>query len=77
MVPSNGYLVVQADANNPGSWALHCHMVFHGSGGLAVDILEQPAMVKDMDIPEESYQLCKDWQAFSSTGEVDQIDSGL
>ncbi|KAJ9642140.1 hypothetical protein H2204_002509 [Knufia peltigerae] len=77
MVPSNGYLVVQADADNPGSWALHCHMVFHGSGGLAVDILERPAIIKDIQIPEDSYQLCKDWQAFSATGEVDQIDSGL
>jgi len=77
MVPANGYLVWQADADNPGSWPFHCHIAWHASTGLSVDILEQPKQIENMPVPDTSSQVCRDWQAFSATGEVDQIDSGL
>ncbi|EXJ86608.1 hypothetical protein A1O3_03561 [Capronia epimyces CBS 606.96] len=76
-VPANGYLVWQADADNPGTWPFHCHIAWHASTGLSVDILENPGQIEHLAIPEASYQLCQEWQTFSATGQVDQIDSGL
>lgn len=34
-----GYMVVQIDADNPGVWPFHCHIAWHVSGGLYVNIL--------------------------------------
>jgi len=31
LLPSNGYMVLQITADNPGAWPLHCHIVsFYG-----------------------------------------------
>lgn len=35
----NGYMVVQLDADNPGVWPFHCHIAWHVSGGLYVNIM--------------------------------------
>lgn len=34
-----GYIVVQIDAANPGVWPFHCHIAWHVSGGLYVNIM--------------------------------------
>lgn len=31
MLRSGGHIVIQYDANNPGAWALHCHIAWHVS----------------------------------------------
>jgi len=36
---NNGYIVMQIDADNPGVWPFHCHIAWHVSGGLYVNIL--------------------------------------
>lgn len=77
MVPANGYLVWQADADNPRTRPFHCHIAWHASTGLSVDILEHPEQIENEPIPDTSYQLCQDWQAFSAKGDVDQLDAGL
>jgi hypothetical protein len=38
-VPPNGYLVVQIDADNPGVWPFHCHIAWHSSSGLYINVL--------------------------------------
>lgn len=38
MQPS-GYVVVQYDAVNPGVWPFHCHIAWHVSGGLYINLL--------------------------------------
>jgi len=73
----DGYLVWQADADNPGSWPFHCHIAWHASTGWSFDVREQPNQIQNLNIPDSSYRLCQDWQAFAATGEVDQIDAGL
>ena len=77
MLPAGGHLVWQVDAENPGAWPYHCHIAWHASNGFAIDILEQPQQIAQIDIPDDVYQLCRDWDAFEATGQVDQIDSGL
>ena len=34
LVLPNSSVVVQFDANNPGNWLLHCHMIYHQAGGM-------------------------------------------
>lgn len=39
LLQPGGYMVVQIDAANPGVWPFHCHIAWHVSGGLYVNIL--------------------------------------
>ena len=77
-VAVGGHIVWQIDADNPGVWPFHCHIAWHVSGGLYVNILERPADIKkDMPIPLIMGQTCQDWVAYSQSNLVDQIDSGV
>lgn len=72
------YMVIQFDADNPGVWPFHCHIAWHVSGGLYINVLERPDDIqKEMSIPEIMAQTCIDWDAYSSREVVEQIDSGL
>lgn len=75
-VPANGYMSMQADADNPGAWDFHCDILWHSCTGFGIDILEQPDLPKRLNIPENSYQTCEDWNAFVATGQTAQIDVG-
>nr|POF06253.1 oxidoreductase ops5 [Quercus suber] len=73
-----GYIVIQIDADNPGVWPFHCHIAWHVSAGLYINILERPDEIqKDMRIPSTNAQSCRDWSAWTGTHIPDQIDSGL
>lgn len=72
-----GYIVVQIDADNPAVWPFHCHIAWHVSGGLYINVLERPADIDEMDIPMVLAQTCRDWSAWTGTHIPNQIDSGL
>ena len=38
-----GYIAIQIDAENPGVWPFHCHIAWHVSAGLYVNILVSPS----------------------------------
>lgn len=40
LLPASGYLIIAFKADNPGTWLLHCHIAWHASSGLALQILE-------------------------------------
>ncbi|KAI9703721.1 MAG: hypothetical protein M1836_007491 [Candelina mexicana] len=71
------HLVIQIDANNPGIWPFHCHIPWHSAMGMTMNIMEQSEMISNMQIPMIMEQTCKDWDAWSATHVVDQIDSGV
>ena len=78
LLPANGYTVWQINADNPGVWPYHCHVAWHISAGLYMNILERPDDIKNAKrIPMIMAQTCTDWDAFSKSNYVDQIDSGL
>lgn len=77
MLPAGGYLVLQFPSDNPGVWPLHCHIAWHVSAGLYVTVMERPADIKNLDIPNIMSQTCKDWAKFTNSTIIDQIDSGL
>ncbi|KAI9663663.1 MAG: hypothetical protein M1821_007153 [Bathelium mastoideum] len=81
LAPAQGstpaYIVVQFDLDNPGVWPFHCHIAWHVSAGLYINILERPNDITFSSIPSVMAQTCRDWSAFTGTHIPDQIDSGL
>ncbi|KAI0903621.1 Cupredoxin [Ustulina deusta] len=41
-VPAFSHVVIHFETNNPGLWALHCHVAWHMEGGMFVSIAERP-----------------------------------
>ncbi len=73
-----GHIVVHIDADNPGVWPFHCHIAWHVSAGLYINLLERPdEIVKDMPIPAIMAQTCRDWSAWTGNNIPNEIDSGL
>jgi len=75
-VRPHGYMVWQVNADNPGAWPFHCHIAWHLSSGMAIDVLERPDDIHKLPIPEERYEQCRQW-ALWQAGLVPQIDSGV
>ncbi|RMZ88167.1 hypothetical protein DV736_g4611, partial [Chaetothyriales sp. CBS 134916] len=78
LLQPNGYIALQIEADNPGIWPFHCHIGWHVSGGLYVNIMERPDLIPShVHIPPKARDLCTSWNAYTSLGPIDQIDSGL
>lgn len=77
IVPPNGYLVVQYELDNPGLWPLHCHVAWHVSEGMVVNIVDRPEELAGMVFPYSVAQTCREWAEWTGGHLVDQIDSGL
>lgn len=77
VLPSNGHLVIQIDADNPGVWPFHCHIAWHASGGLFVNFLERESDIKKIQIPMINKNTCTEWDAWTKLNIVPQIDSGV
>ncbi|KAI5797585.1 Cupredoxin [Geopyxis carbonaria] len=78
IIEAMGHLVLQYNADNPGVWPFHCHIAWHVSGGLYVNLMERTDDIKKrMQIPQIMHQTCRDWATFTNTTVVAQIDSGL
>lgn len=39
LLQPRGYMVVQIDADNPGVWPFHCHIAWHVSAGLYINLM--------------------------------------
>jgi hypothetical protein len=62
----------------PGVWPFHCHIAWHVSAGLYINILENPKHIKhEMQIPSIMAQTCRDWSAWTGGHIPNEIDSGL
>ncbi|ETN42833.1 uncharacterized protein HMPREF1541_01991 [Cyphellophora europaea CBS 101466] len=71
------HIVIQIDSDNPGVWPFHCHIAWHVSGGLYVNLLERPADIPTLNIPQDVLNLQTAWDQFTGEGPINQIDSGL
>ncbi|KAL8814432.1 MAG: hypothetical protein Q9223_006342 [Gallowayella weberi] len=72
-----GYLVLQYDTDNPGVWPFHCHVAWHVSAGLYVNLMEHPDLIRKRTVPQTLAQTCRDWSEYTGHAVVEQIDSGL
>lgn len=82
LLPAGGYLIIAFKADNPGAWLMHCHIAWHASSGLALQILENKDRIKLSRNARKSLQrTCKNWDYWfenvrTSEG-VFQDDSGI
>jgi FtsP/CotA-like multicopper oxidase with cupredoxin domain len=74
-VPS--HMVLQIQADNAGVWPFHCHIAWHVSGGLYVNLLENANELAKMGMPQHMMDLQGPWDAFTGEGPINVIDSGL
>ncbi|KAK4099249.1 multicopper oxidase [Parathielavia hyrcaniae] len=40
LLPASGFVIIAFKADNPGAWIIHCHIAFHASSGLGLQIIE-------------------------------------
>lgn len=63
LLPRGGYIHIAFKADNPGAWLVHCHIAFHASSGLALQIIENGKHIK---IPKENQEVmdyqCRKWK---------------
>ncbi|TVY80724.1 Laccase [Lachnellula suecica] len=65
LLPANGYLIIAFQADNPGSWLMHCHIAWHASSGLALQILERESEIKyTIQGKNETERICKNWNTW-------------
>ncbi|OQV04908.1 hypothetical protein CLAIMM_09722 [Cladophialophora immunda] len=65
-LPDKGYLILAFRADNPGVWIMHCHIAFHASSGLAVQIVENRGQIAFPPPWETRFaDMCETWDAWS------------
>ena len=74
IVAPGGFIVLQFEANNPGVWPFHCHIAWHLSGGMGINLMTNASQVMIPDGMKD--QTCAPWQAYTDAHVVDQIDAG-
>ncbi|KAI9758556.1 MAG: hypothetical protein M4579_003048 [Chaenotheca gracillima] len=84
LLPRNGYIVIAFKSDNPGSWLMHCHIAWHASSGLALQILERQGDIKlDPTSMDSVKETCSTWNSWYSNKtnwynpEEFQDDSGI
>ncbi|KAG0214798.1 hypothetical protein BGX28_001433 [Mortierella sp. GBA30] len=58
-VPAFGYTVIRFVSDNPGLWAMHCHIDWHMEAGLLMQFAVLPQVIKTFQIPPEMEAMCK------------------
>ncbi|KAI1337620.1 Cupredoxin [Xylariaceae sp. FL0016] len=80
LLPANGFLAMAFRPDNPGAWLLHCHIAWHASSGLALQILVRPQNMTDVNGDlTETRRVCDVWanSTLSTVVEGSQEDSGI
>lgn len=75
IVPAGGFAAIQFEADNPGVWPFHCHVAWHLSGGLSMNVVTQPSEIGQFSLGQRA-GTCDAWDAWTAGNVVDQIDSG-
>ena len=70
LLPQGGYLVLAFKADNPGTWLLHCHIAWHASSGLGMQILENTGKLSQRltgtNVQAALVQTCNAWDDWVS-----------
>jgi len=70
LLPRDGYIVIAFKADNPGAWLVHCHIAFHISEGLGMQIMEDQWAANDIwpkgnsNALDEAARVCKNWNTW-------------
>ncbi|KAI8630931.1 multicopper oxidase [Xylariaceae sp. FL1651] len=77
---AGGFLAMAFRPDNPGAWLLHCHIAWHASSGLALQILVQPNNMTDFNGNlNETKRVCDNWNQSPLAADISQlqVDSGI
>ncbi|EFR05270.1 laccase [Nannizzia gypsea CBS 118893] len=70
LLPAGGFIVIAFKPDNPGSWLLHCHIAWHVSAGLALQVLERKEDLKALTLNNPDFEFmkenCQRWDAWHS-----------
>ena len=79
IVQANGYAVFQLSALNAGVWPFHCHIAWHLSQGMNVNLIMQADKLRrqGQQVQDIMRQSCDAWQRWTDQNVVDGIDSGI
>lgn len=67
-VPTGGYVVLRFKADNPGWWVMHCHIMVHHMGGMAIGI--RIGDHDQMPKPPSNFPKCGVFEPESSTSDA-------
>ncbi|KAJ4385589.1 hypothetical protein N0V93_010018 [Gnomoniopsis smithogilvyi] len=81
-LPGNGYLAIAFKVDNPGAWLVHCHIAWHASQGLSLEIVESESQISSVSVTSDEKttltDTCDAWTAFTKTSNFyTQDDSGI
>ena len=76
LLPANGYIVIAFYTDNPGAWLMHCHIAWHTTEGLAVQLLERESEIPAL-LDTALNTTCAAWDVYTAADEVVQDDSGI
>ncbi|RFU25470.1 hypothetical protein B7463_g10872, partial [Scytalidium lignicola] len=54
-----GWMLIRIVTDNPGLWALHCHISWHSEAGLQMQLLTRGDIVGSWTLPQDHRDLCK------------------
>ncbi|KPI37805.1 Laccase-2 [Cyphellophora attinorum] len=82
MLLGSGWTVIAFQADNPGSWLMHCHIAFHVSQGLSLEFVELPDQMPSIygsQCGEGTAfdDQCSAWGSYDQSAVYPKSDSGL
>ena len=70
LLPRHGYMAIGFKTDNPGMWILHCHIAWHASSGLGINIRENEHMIElPQEAIDEKDRVCKNWRTWFADAE--------
>ena len=57
-LPVSSWALLRIPLDDPGVWAIHCHLGWHLANGKLAVIVVQPEKLKHLHQPRERYGLC-------------------
>lgn len=57
-IDAEGWALIRFISDNPGLWALHCHISWHMEAGLLMQFQARDDLMKDWNLPESVTDLC-------------------
>lgn len=58
-------------------WLMHCHIAWHTTEGLAIQILERGSEISALLDSSTLNSTCTSWDSYVSDDDMEQTDSGI
>ena len=78
VLPAQGHLAIAFRLDNPGTWILHCHIVWHASQGLSLEFVESEQSILMQSRDGEIFQdTCAMWDEWAGNVTYPHDGSGI